>query len=61
LRPGLKGRHPLIGPVEKMEGLYLAAGHYRNGLVLAPATAEILSAIIVKKSPPISPEPWLPG
>jgi glycine oxidase len=60
LRPGMKGRHPLIGPVGKMTGLFVAAGHYRNGLVLSLATAEVLSAIIVKKTSPLSIEPWLP-
>ena len=60
LRPGLKGRHPLIGPVGKMTGLFVAAGHYRNGLVLAPATAEVLSAFILKKVSPLSIETWLP-
>jgi len=60
LRPGLKGKHPIIGPVLKIAGLYIAGGHYRNGLTLAPATAELLTAIIVRKTPEISVKTWLP-
>jgi len=60
LRPGMKGRHPVVGPVTKIHGLYVAGGHYRNGLTLAPATAELLAALILKKTPRISVKMWLP-
>ena len=60
LRPGLKGSHPLMGPVAGVQGLYVAAGHYRNGLCLAPVTGEIIAALIRNEPPPVSPEPWLP-
>lgn len=38
LRPGTADNRPLIGPTS-LEGLVLATGHYRNGILLAPATA----------------------
>ncbi|MGH2982079.1 MAG: FAD-dependent oxidoreductase, partial [Solirubrobacterales bacterium] len=38
LRPGTPDNLPLIGPGE-LEGLVLATGHYRNGILLAPLTA----------------------
>lgn len=60
LRPGLKGRHPLLGPVSKITGLYVSAGHYRNGLNLAPASAELVLATIVGRKPKIPVESWLP-
>ena len=60
LRPGMKGNHPLLGPVPGVQGLYVAAGHYRNGLCLAPITAEIVVALIRGEQPPVPPQPWLP-
>lgn len=51
LRPGMKGRHPLIGPVHGAQGLFIAAGHYRNGLTLAPATATVLLDHILSRKP----------
>ncbi len=51
LRPGMKGRHPLIGPVPGVRNLFLSAGHYRNGLTLAPASAELLLGQILDLAP----------
>ena len=39
LRPGTPDNLPLIGP-GAIDGLVLATGHYRNGILLAPLTAE---------------------
>ena len=60
LRPGMKGRHPLIGPVPGLRNVFVSAGHYRNGLTLAPACAELLMGIILNQKTPIAPDPWLP-
>ena len=59
LRPGLKGRHPLLGPVPGIENLF-AAGHYRNGLCLAPITAEIMTALLLNEKPPLAVEYYFP-
>jgi glycine oxidase len=47
LRPDTPDHLPLIGRTE-YEGLWLATGHYRNGILLAPATAEILGDWILR-------------
>jgi glycine oxidase len=60
LRPGLSGNHPLLGPVPGLAGLYLAAGHFRTGLQLAPITARLLVQCIVKEPLEIPLDPWLP-
>jgi glycine oxidase len=39
LRPGSPDNAPLIGRTE-LEGLYCATGHYRNGVLLTPVTAD---------------------
>lgn len=45
LRPGTPDNLPAIGP-GSVEGLYWAAGHRRNGILLAPVTAELLAAAL---------------
>ena len=46
LRPGTPDLLPIIGPTD-IAGLWLATGHYRNGILLAPATANIMRDWIV--------------
>ncbi len=43
LRPALPDRLPAIGPIPGLEGLFVAVGHYRNGILLASWTAERLA------------------
>lgn len=45
LRPGTPDNLPLIGSAA-IPGLVLATGHYRNGILLAPVTAEAVAAIL---------------
>ncbi|HLM30605.1 MAG TPA: glycine oxidase ThiO [Solirubrobacterales bacterium] len=46
LRPATPANVPLIGP-GAIDGLVLATGHYRNGILLAPLTAERIAAVLV--------------
>jgi glycine oxidase len=46
LRPGTPDNSPVIGR-GAVEGLILATGHYRNGILLAPITAEAVAAMLV--------------
>lgn len=41
-RPGTRDNLPLIGP-SGVEGVLLAAGHYRHGVLLAPLTAQLIA------------------
>ena len=41
-RPGTPDGLPLVGDT-RVEGLFLASGHYRNGILLAPLTAELIA------------------
>jgi glycine oxidase len=45
LRPGTSDNLPLVGP-GALEGLVLATGHYRNGVLLAPLTADLVAEIL---------------
>lgn len=43
LRPASPDGLPLLGPVPHWEGVSLAAGHFRNGILLAPITAKLMA------------------
>ena len=45
LRPGTPDGRPFIGPTA-VDGLFVAAGHFRNGILLAPATARLVADAI---------------
>jgi glycine oxidase len=45
LRPGTPDNLPLIGP-GALDGLVLACGHYRNGILLAPITGEAVASLL---------------
>jgi len=60
LRPGREGSLPVIGLVEPREDLFVNAGQFRNGLVLAPASAHLLSELIMGQQPFIDPKPYRP-
>jgi glycine oxidase len=45
LRPATPDRLPLLGKTE-LDGFFLATGHYRNGILLAPATARAIAGAI---------------
>lgn len=52
-RPGSEAGHPLLE--QAAPGLWLAYGHYRNGILLAPATAALLTREILSARPDLQP------
>ncbi len=58
LRPGSPDGVPLIGPVLEISGLWLNVGHYRNGITLAPGSAELVAAMAANAVPPLDPTPF---
>ncbi len=59
LRPGTPDNAPVIGR-GALEGLLLATGHYRNGILLAPITAEIVAALLAGEEPDPLAAPFVP-
>jgi glycine oxidase len=49
-RPATPDGLPLIGPLD-IEGLFVASGHFRNGILLGPITGEIIRDQIVGPVP----------
>jgi glycine oxidase len=60
LRPGSPEGIPYIGQVPGFEGLWLNCGHYRNGLVLAPASCQLFADVMLGRAPIIDPAPYAP-
>ncbi|MBL1278501.1 MAG: glycine oxidase ThiO [Ectothiorhodospiraceae bacterium] len=58
LRPGSPTGVPFIGEHPVVEGLFINAGHFRNGVVMAPASAELLADIILDRPPSVDPRPY---
>lgn len=60
LRPASPEGIPYIGQVLGHDGLWLNCGHFRNGLVLAPASCQLLTDLITGDAPCIDPQPYDP-
>lgn len=58
LRPGAPAGIPYIGEHPDIGGLYVNAGHYRNGLVTGPASAQLLANLILDETPILDPAPY---
>ena len=61
LRPGSPEGIPYIGQVPGFKGLWLNCGHYRNGLVLAPASCQLFADLLLGRTPIIDPAPYAPA
>ena len=48
LRPRAADGLPVLGQCAEIAGLFYATGHYRNGILLAPITGELIAAAIVE-------------
>ena len=60
LRPGTPDNGPIVGG-GGVEGLWLATGHYRNGILMSPVTADAIVACLTGQQPAAEWEPFTPG
>lgn len=60
LRPDTPDHLPLLGPVPGVSGLTLAAGHYRNGVLLSPITGRLVADQLAGRSLPEPAAAFLP-
>ena len=58
LRPYTPDGLPILGKVEQVEGLIMAAGHEGDGIALSPITGELISQLITCEEPSVSMEPF---
>ena len=60
LRPGTPDNLPLLGATQ-IEGYFAATGHYRDGILLTPVTAEIMSTLILGGQSPVPLDRFSPS
>ncbi len=58
-RPATADLLPLLGE-GPLEGLFVASGHFRNGILLTPVSAKGLAALVLGEPPPVDLEPFSP-
>jgi len=61
LRPGSPSGIPFIGQHPDVKDLYINAGHFRNGVVMAPASAQLMSDILLGRNTNVDPTPFSLG
>lgn len=59
LRPGTPDELPILGRTE-VEGCFVAAGHYRDGILLAPVTAHLMEQVVRGAEPGFPLQPFSP-
>ncbi|MBF0339735.1 MAG: glycine oxidase ThiO [Magnetococcales bacterium] len=59
LRPATADNLPLLGAT-RVAGLYIAAGHYRNGILLTPITAEVIRDLLLGRTPGVAIDAFAP-
>ena len=60
LRPGTPDAFPILGETQT-PGYYVATGHFRDGILLAPITAEVMAAVIEGRKPEFDLAPFSPS
>jgi len=58
LRPGSPEGVPYIGSHMELPNLYINSGHFRNGFVMAPASARLLADLVLNRPPVVNPEAY---
>ena len=61
LRPGTPDDLPFIGALPEFPNLVIATGHFRNGILLAPITADLVRQIVLSESATIDISPFSPA
>jgi glycine oxidase len=61
LRPKAADGLPVLGPCGEIDGLHYATGHYRNGILLAPITGELIAQEILEPGRSTSLAPFSPN
>lgn len=61
LRPATPDGLPLLGRIPGWQGVSLAAGHFRNGILLAPITGELIADLLARRRPRLALDAFDPG
>ena len=58
LRPGTDQGIPYVCSHPDIDGLYINAGHYRNGVVLGAASVRLMAEMVLGQKPSLDPAPY---
>lgn len=58
LRPYTPDGLPILGPIDGIDGIYLAAGHEGDGVALAPISGKIMAKVACRENPGIDIHPF---
>lgn len=61
LRPGSADGRPVIGRLPGWDNVYVASGHFRNGILLGPLTGKLIAQMITEGRTELPLEPFSPG
>jgi glycine oxidase len=61
LRPATSDGLPLLGRLPGWQGISIAAGHFRDGILLAPITGELVADILARRRPRLPLEAFDPS
>ncbi|XEC93422.1 glycine oxidase ThiO [Paenibacillus tarimensis] len=61
LRPATRDGWPLLGGLPAHPRVIMAAGHYRNGILLSPVTASVTADLLEGRKPDLPLEPFAPN
>jgi len=60
-RPGTPDEHPILGPAPDWQGVTLATGHFRKGILLAPITGQLIAELLLENKTGLSLVPFTPA
>jgi len=58
LRPGTEHGIPYIDKHPEIGNLFINAGHFRNGLAMGPASAQLMADLVLERTTQVAPEPY---
>jgi glycine oxidase len=58
LRPGAPAGVPYIAPHPDIQGLFVNAGQFRNGVVLGASSARLMADLVLERNPIVDPTPY---
>ena len=61
LRPATHDRLPILGAHPESSRYFFATAHFRNGMLLAPATAQVIADLLSRVEPAVDLRPFSPA
>jgi len=60
LRAKPKAGRPMIGPLNEHPRVFIATGHYKNGVLMGPLTGQVIACWVLEEQPGRDMQPFVP-